>query len=130
MKTKTCSRLNRYLLVLVFFCTPIQAFSPSPENNEEYTPADWANSDSAENDAKIAITHNDLRLLGFAGKGFNIPGIDSAQSQNYRDKCGVRYFKEFGDVIRNRDQLEQMKKAKEYAVEYNRVILNSCTLSN
>ena len=59
-----------------------------------------------------------------------IPGVDSTQIQNYSDKCGVRYFDEFSDVIREREQLEQMTRAKEYAVKYNRVILTSCTLSD
>ena len=77
-----------------------------------------------------SIRNNDLRLLGFAGRGRNIPGIDSTESQDYRKKCGVRFFDEFGDVIRERAQLEQMKKAKEYAIEYNEVILTSCTLSD
>lgn len=106
------------------------AFSTPPEDGDDYNPADWANSKSAEDDARSAIEHNDLRLLGFAGRGSFIPGIDSSQSQDYSEKCGVRFFEEFGDVIREREQLEAMKKAKEYAKRYNKVILTGCTLDN
>ena len=129
MKAKTRHNLNPLFICLVFFSSQTLAFSPSPDIEDNYSPADWANSDSAEYDAETAIKHNDYRLLGFAGRGFNLPGIDVAQSQDYSDKCGVRYFKDFGDVIRDREQIEQRKKAKQYAIDYNKVILTSCTLS-
>lgn len=130
MNKRTWLRINPYILCIVFCSASVHAFSPSPENSENYSPVDWASSDSAKNDAIYAIEHNDLRLLGFAGRNHKIPGIDSSRSQDYRDKCGIRFFEEFGDVIREREQLDQMIKAKEYAIEYNRVILTRCTLSN
>jgi hypothetical protein len=130
MNKKTFIRFNPYILSLVFYSSTTVAFSPSPENSENYSPAAWQDSVSAEEDAENAIKHNDLRLLGFAGKNHSIPGVESIQAQDASEKCGVRYFDEFSDVIRDRDQLEQMKKAKQYAAEYNKVILTSCTLGN
>jgi len=130
MKKRLLTKITPLILTASFYCTSTLAFSSSPENNEDYRPADWTKSDSAEDDAKNAIAHNDLRLLGFAGRGSMIPGLDLTQIQDYSDKCGVRYFTEFSDVIREREQLEQMTRAKEYAVKYNKVILSSCTLSD
>ena len=128
MNKKPLLRLNPYIFCLLFYSTTALAFSPAPENSENFSPASWADSDSAENDARDAIKHDDLRLLAFAGRNYNIPGLNRDQMQDASEKCGVRYFDEFGDVIREREQLEQMKKAKQYAIEYNRVILTRCTL--
>ncbi len=130
MNKKTCSRLSPYIFCILFCSTTALAFSTSPEDSEDYSPAAWSDSDSAKNDAIYAIKHDDLRLLGFAGRGQNLPGVDSVKVQEYADTCGIRFFSEFGDVIREREQLEQMKKAREYAMQYNSVILKSCTLAN
>jgi len=123
-------RFTLSILTALFFNTSVLAFSTPPEDTTPYSPADWSKSNSAENDAKNAIEHNDLRLLGFAGRGTIIPGVDYSQVQDYSDKCGVRFFDEFADVIKEREQLEQMKRAKEYAGKYNTVILTACKLSD
>jgi len=68
----------------------------------------------AEDDAKIAIEHQDLGLPGLAGKGYDIPGIDAANKQRYIDSCGLRLVEEFGEVS-NRKQLEKMQQARDYA---------------
>ena len=130
MKKQQASWIIFLLFSGVFYSTSAPAFSSPPEELENYRPADWVNSQSAENDAKKAIENNDLRLLGFALKGYSIPGIEPDQLQDYVDTCGIRVFEEFGDVVRNRKQLEQMKQAQDYAIKYNTVILKSCTLAN
>lgn len=130
MKIKNYISLNRYIFCFLLYSATAQSFSTSPENSENYSPANWQESTSAENDAKNAIVNNDNRLLGFAGRGYTIPGVDSSLAENYSEKCGVRLFEEFSDVIRNREQAEQMSKASEYAIEYNKIILSNCTLSD
>jgi len=131
MNKKIIRRLKQYIYFLVFCCTPLLismpslAFSPAPE---DYTPANWTQSNSATNDAQHAIENDDLRLLGFAGRGFNIPGVKSTQTQTFIEKCGVRYFDEFSDVIREREDITNRQKASAYAVEYNQLILEHCLL--
>ncbi len=119
-----------FIFCFVAYSSISQAFSIAPEETENYHPANWADSDSASNDANNAIKHKDLRLLGFAGRGSTIPGVDATAIQTYRNICGVRYFEEFSDVIRDRDQLAQMKIARQYALEYNKVILTHCQLTD
>ncbi len=126
MNKKASISLTFLSLCNILYSTPLLAFSPAPEHDDAYAPAIWQSSASATNDANDAIRHDDFRLLGFAGRGGNIPGINNAQLQTYKERCGVRFFKEFGDVIRERKQLDQMKKAKRYAADYNRIILTSC----
>jgi hypothetical protein len=127
MKSQTYTRLISFIFSIVFYSSSLLAFSSSPEETP-YTVADWENSLSAEDDAKIAIEHQDLRLLGFAGKGYDIPGINAANQQRYIDSCGLRLFEEFGDVVSNRKQLEKMQQARDYARQYNRIILTACPI--
>ena len=127
MKKPLSDKLASLLFSTVFFSTAAFSFSSSPENTENYTPADWTNSQSAENDAKNAIKNNDLRLLGFAGRSASVPGVDSSDAQRYTDKCGIRYFAEFGDVVKGNNQLIEMKQASDYAKKYNATILGTCT---
>ncbi|MCK4674655.1 MAG: hypothetical protein KAT61_01975 [Gammaproteobacteria bacterium] len=126
MNIKTIIKLTPHILSSIFFSTSALAFSSPPESTDSYSPAEWSSSQSAKNDARDAIEHDDLRLLRFAGRGQNIPGVDNTQTQQYSDRCGIRLFDEFGDIIREREQLEMMKKAREYALEYNEVILTRC----
>ncbi len=126
MNKKTFFKHCRYAcLLLAFVSTPLLAFSSAPE---AYTPANWAESHSATNDAKHAIDNDDSRLLGFAGRGFNIPGVNNEYVEALIKKCGVRYFEEFSDVIRDRSEIQQRQKASAYAVEYNQLILGACRL--
>jgi len=128
MKQQLTCRLSTILFSIVFFSATVQAMSSTPDDNENYSPANWLSSKSAEDDARFAINNKDLRLLGFALRGYNIPGVETGKQQNYIDKCGIRVFEEFGDVVRNQQQIEQMKQAREYAISYNAIILESCSL--
>jgi hypothetical protein len=125
MKYQTSPRFLPIIFSIVCYSSSLLAFSSYPEE-PPYTVANWENSQSAEDDAKKAIEHQDLRLLGFAGKGYDIPGIDAANKQRYIDSCGLRLFEEFGDVVSNRKQLEKMQQARDYARQYNRIILTVC----
>ena len=130
MKKQQIIQIISLLFSGVLYSTSALAFSSPPAETEDYQPADWATSQSAEDDAKKAIENNDLRVLGFALKGYSIPGIEASQYRDYVNTCGIRVFKEFGDVVRGRDQVEQIKQAREYASKYNAVIVKSCAPAN
>lgn len=130
MRSNHKIRLNRLIVCSLFYSASILAFSTAPDDDKSYSPAKWQDSLSARDDAETALQHQDYRLMAFAGRGYDIPGIDIEQSQSYAEKCGTRYFEEFSDVIRNQEQLVQMRKARQYATAYNEVILTSCTLSD
>ena len=135
MKSQTHNRFISFVFSIVLYSSSVLAFSSAPmsstpEEQSPYTAADWQQSQSAEDDAKKAIEHQDLRLLGFAGRGYDIPGIDADSKQRYIDRCGLRLFEEFGDVVSNRKQLEKMQQARDYARQYNRIILTACPLDS
>ena len=119
-----------FIFIAAFYCTSVFAFSSTPSETEAYIPADWSESTSAEADAQYAIDNKDFRLLGFAGRGYDIPGIDVNKKQSYIDKCGIRLFEEFSDVVRSKKQLEEMQQARNYAVRYNQVAIPACRQKN
>ena len=130
MKKQLQKLFNPFLFSVIFYCTSVLAFSSTPSEIEAYTPADWSDSTSAANDARYAIDNKDFRLLGFAMRGYDVPGIDASKKQSYIEKCGIRVFDEFGDVVRSKKQLDEMQLAREYAIQYNRVIVTACRLKN
>ena len=97
------------------------AFSSTP-----YQPVDWSTSETPAADAKYAIENEDMRLLGFALRGYHIPGVKAADRQRYIDKCGIRVLEGFGDVIKDETQASNMKRASAYAREYNAAIIARC----
>ncbi len=127
-KINLTQRLRYLFCCFILHNSSVFAFSSSPQDDKNYSPAVWASSVSAENDAIHAVKNNDFRLLGFAGRGGNIPGVENTQKQTYIENCGIRYFDEFGDLIRERKQLDLREKARQYATEYNRIILMKCSL--
>ena len=79
-----------------------------------------------EADARAALAKGDLRLLGFALRVTNVPGVAAADRQAAMDACGVRLMKGFGDVIRSDDQAAAMQQAHGYAKRYNAVVIAQC----
>lgn len=93
-----------------------------------YKPAKWHDTAIPENDAAFALKNNDYRLLAFALRATNVPGIKPEQVQAYHKQCGLRFLKNFGDVFRSAEDLKRMKQAREYALRYNAVITSECKL--
>jgi len=109
------------LLTGILLSTQLMAFSSPP-----YQPVDWSTSETPAEDAEYAVENKDMRLLGFALRGYHIPGVKAADRQLYIDKCGIRVLEGFGDVIRDETQASDMKRASAYAREYNAVIIAKC----
>ena len=104
------------------------AMSQSPEKeDEQYKAAAWHHQADAATDAQNAIDNQDLRLLAFATRITIVPGIDREQLAFYREHCGLRFMKGFGDVVRSDKHLENMKQARAYALSYNQKISEHCT---
>lgn len=95
-----------------------------------YKPSEWHELAVPEDDAALALENNDFRLLAFALRTTNVPGVQPGQIQTYREQCGLRYLKGFGDVVRSTEDLGRMKLAREYALRYNTVITSECSLSD
>ena len=118
--------IKRLFIGLLFYSGVCLAFSSTPPETAEYTPRHWQNSQSAQEDAHYAIENSDLRLLGFAARGASIPGLSPEQTEIYSKQCGIRFFADFGDIIRDKSEADNRKKAAIYAQQYNAVILESC----
>lgn len=103
---------------------PADAMSRPP--SQGWTPPDWRHSASAEDDARAALAHGDHRLLGFARRGYNIPGIEAGEQAALIERCGIRTFANMGDVVRSAEHLQAMQKASAYARRYNAIILRQC----
>ena len=101
--------------------------SQSPEKEEETQPTIEDHALDAETDAQNAIENHDFRLLAFATRITIVPGINREQLGLYRENCGLRFMKGFGDVVYSDNQLEKMKQARAYALRYNQHISSHCT---
>lgn len=96
---------------------------------EPYKPARWHVTAVAEDDAAIALKNKDYRLLAFALRVTHIPGVKPEQVQAYREHCGLRFLKGFGDIIHSEEELKRMKQARGYALRYNAVITSECSIN-
>lgn len=89
----------------------------------------WHESAIPEDDAAFALKNKDYRLLAFALRVTHVPGVKPELVQAYREHCGLRFMKGFGDIIHSAEKLKRMKQAREYALRYNVVITSECNLS-
>ena len=129
--------------ILLFFAFSIPSSHAMGQNIDEevdeefadttpaspYRPSEWHTDANPEKDAGIALQNNDHRLLAFALRTANVPGIEPKLVESYRKKCGLRFMKDFGDVVRSDEDLKRMKQAHEYALHYNTIIASKCTLA-
>ena len=104
-------------------------YADEPSSTNPYLPSEWHENANPEVDAALALDNNDHRLLAFALRATNIPGIKPEQIKAYSEHCGLRFLKNFGDVIHSEEELNKMKQAREYALRYNAMITSKCNLS-
>ncbi len=95
-----------------------------------YQPAQWHSQADVESDVKVAVDNQDFRLLAFATRIAVVPGIERTQLEQYREACGLRFMKGFGDVVRSDKDIEEMKQARRYAERYNQLIMQQCSLND
>ena len=86
----------------------------------------WVETADARADANAALNKNDFRLMAVASRSTVIPGIDPAKARQYELHCGVIFMPGVGDTVRSKEQLRLMKKAYEYAGQYNEIIKQRC----
>lgn len=90
----------------------------------------WLLNANSRSDAHGAITRQDYRLLAISGRGTRIPGVDMDQMQQARQQCRLRFLKGAGDVVRGKNELKWRNKAKQYAAEYNRIMIKYCLVDD
>ena len=73
-----------------------------------------------------AIANQDFRLLSTSTRMPQFPGTDQSRYQEYKAKCGANFLPNMGDVKQQGESSEMRKQVKQYMVEYNLQMLNSC----
>lgn len=86
----------------------------------------WVESADARADAKAALKKNDFRFMAAAQRSTVIPGVDPQKTRQYELHCGVIFMPGVTDTIRSKEQLRLIKKAWEYAGQYNEIIKQRC----
>ncbi len=76
-------------------------------------------------DAQSAIANNDFTLIGFDQRGLKVPGIKNVGSLS--KNCPVLRLNGMGDVVKDKQHLQQMQSVHTYSLKYNQQILNVTT---
>jgi len=70
-------------------------------------------------DVNDAWGRGDFRFLGIYGIGLTVPGVDEAHWEKY----GVNRLRFTSDFSRSGEESRLLRKTKDYAAEYNRLLL-------
>jgi hypothetical protein len=116
------------LLTLTLVAAMSGCVSDSPALDNKQDKLSWLKNADAKEDAELALSKGDFRLLAMPLRHTVIPGIDVQQSRNYALRCGVRMVEGITDAVRGEEHLEQMKIAQQYAEDYNAIIKSHCKL--
>ena len=94
--------------------------------NEYERKLDWVKAADPQADAHAAVARGDLRLMALPGRGQVIPGVDVEERSEYAKKCGIRLTPGVTDAVQGTKHLEMLKQARDYAEQYNAVIMANC----
>ena len=97
--------------------------APTPGNDG---PLAWLQQADARQDALAALEKRDFRLIALPRRSLTIPGVEPELARQYELKCGLRLIEGAGDAVHDRQQLELLKKASEYAAAYNAIVKTRC----
>ena len=94
------------------------------KSNNSVKKLKWLESANPKVDAKKAITQKDFRLRAIYGYVLMIPGVNQENWIKYENKYGVNPIEGTSDNLINDEHARLQKLASEYALEYNKIILN------
>jgi len=100
--------------------------TPTPDTSIANKKANWVDYADPKADANMAIDKGDMRLLAFANRVINFPGIDASLHDSLKDSCGYRVLPGTGDMLRVGQSTERLTKLRKYATLYNQQIATSC----
>ena len=112
------------LIITLLLATTLNGCATAMNNYEQGL--QWVETADARADARAALDKNDFRLMAVASRSTVIPGIDPARARQYELHCGVIFMPGVGDTVRSKEQLRLMKKAYEYAGQYNEIVKQRC----
>ena len=85
----------------------------------------WLDSANPVLDAKKAIKKGDYRLRAIFGYAVKVPGIDQGKYEDYKKIYGFNPIEGTSDALVSSEHVRLQHLASEYALKYNKVILNN-----
>jgi hypothetical protein len=105
---------------LVVLCPACQKQEPA-----EVKILKWVDTADPIVDYKAALARGDHRLLAVRGLIVSIPGVDSVDSEFYRQNYGVREIEGTTDGLVNHEHGRLVQKAIDYAKAYNLMMVHA-----
>ena len=104
----------------------IDLSSLSPQEREAVTSLAWLKDADASRDAQQAIERGDKRLLAMASRIPSMPGVPAESASKIKSVCGIRYMEGTTDMVFGDTHQKLLQAARDYAVEYNKRMLDAC----
>ncbi|MBQ4813943.1 hypothetical protein J8M20_21435 [Pseudoalteromonas luteoviolacea] len=77
-----------------------------------------------------AKAEQDYRFLVFASRRLVIPGFEDGDAKSLKQQCGIRYWKNEGDVLYSKAERESRSAKYQFASKYNHAVYALCNQSN
>jgi hypothetical protein len=73
-----------------------------------------------------AVSNQDYRLYGIAGRRIVLPGFESENYSQIKQRCGVRLLSGTGDVLKNNKDRDKRRANYQFALEINSKLYALC----
>jgi hypothetical protein len=73
-----------------------------------------------------AVSNQDYRLYGIAGRRVVLPGFESANFSEIKQRCGVRLLSGTGDVLKSNKDREERRENYQFASKVNSKLYSLC----
>jgi hypothetical protein len=73
-----------------------------------------------------AVSNQDYRLYGIAGRRIVLPGFESENYSQIKQRCGVRLLSGTGDVLKNNKDREKRRANYQFALKINSKLYALC----
>ena len=121
--------MNKYtLLITLFTCFVVSSVlqgctkaSKTPEDiakDKEYSRIEIA--------LNSAVSQQDYRLYGIAGRRIVLPGFEAENFNEIKARCGVRILSGTGDVLKNNKDRDERRKNYQFALKMNSKLYALC----
>jgi hypothetical protein len=104
----------------------IDLASLTPQEREAVSTLSWLRDADASRDVEQASRQGDTRLYVFATRIPTLSGIPAETLNQARASCGTRTLPGSTDMVRGKVHLKLLQQARDYAAEYNRLMLDTC----
>jgi hypothetical protein len=100
--------------------------SMKPAEREAVSALKWLDAADPIADARRAIAEKRPVLLTLGGRGAPTPGISADERARLETKCPTRVLPGATDVVRGDTHFDYLKRARQYAEQYNREVAAHC----